>query len=149
DSREREDPTIVWLGGCFDPPGDQYFACYEQLADLLQKAGDIDALAATGLAGRGPRFMLKLPEDIVSRRPEPADGAPWYGIAYVFFVACAGELRPVPPEGTGAAGYFPIGCFSKKTGERLGADDFVPGFTQIYVFADGRPNTNPTIDDIT
>jgi hypothetical protein len=141
-------PTILWLNGCVDPDGDSYYGCYAQLAGLFQGISDPQKLIATGAVGFGPTFSFTLPTDIISRRPKPAAGNPYYGIAYVFFVACAGKLQIVPAEGTSAAGSFPLGCFNDK-GERLGADAFVPGFTQVYAFDDGRPNENPPIDDLT
>jgi hypothetical protein len=129
---------IVWLGPCIDPEGDDYYGCYPQFPALLKSAQfgiDLD------------EFTVELPDDIVTRRPRPASG-PHYGLAYVFFAACAGTLRPVIDEGTGRAGSFPIGCFDKD-GQRLGADSFVPGYTQVYVFADGRTNANPAILGLT
>src|SRR6185369_16362433 len=39
---------------------------------------------------------------------------------------------------------FPIGCFDPN-GNQLGADSFVPGYTQVYVFDDGRTNENPRV----
>lgn len=137
---------IVWLGGCFDPEGDQYFQCYSQIAPLLQGLNPNGPLP--DFVGFGDTFSLKLPEDIVTRRPQPPSGTPWYGIAYVFFAVCAGRLGPVPAEGSGAAGSFPLGCFDSDN-NRLGAESFVPGYTQVYVFADGRTNANPTITGMT
>lgn len=138
---------IVWLGGCFDPPGDQYFACYEQLAQVLEDVftgkTPPDGIAAFGLFL--DKFTLTIPRDIVTRRPAPPVG-PHYGIAYVFFLACAGEVKAVPPDGTGRAPDFPLGCFDPDTGVRLGPDSFVPGYTQVYSFADERPNTIPMIN---
>jgi hypothetical protein len=141
---------IRWLAGCFNPPGDQYFNCYEPLAELF---GNLDpaAIAAGDLPdeiGITAEFSLKIPEDILTSRPVPVTG-PHYGIGYVFFAVCAGELRIVPPEGTSTAGSFPLGCFDIDSGKRLGADSFVPGYTQIYVFADGRDNQNPRITGLT
>jgi hypothetical protein len=140
--------TVVWLAGCFDPQGDAYYNCYDSLGQLLQGGFDPAKLLASGLVGLGDTFNLKLPDDIISRRPKPAEGQPYYGIAYVFFAACAGTLKPVDPEGTSVAGSFPIRCFDEK-GNRLGADSFVPGYTQIYAFADGRKNENPPAQGLT
>jgi hypothetical protein len=131
---------ILWIGGCFDPDGDQYFACYPQLAQIFQDLDPANPLAS-GFIGVGDTFTMKLPDDIVSRRPRPAEG-PYYGIAYVFFAVCAGTIAPIPPEDGGLAGSFPLGCIGAD-GKRLGADGFVPGYTQIYVFDDGRTNENP------
>jgi hypothetical protein len=136
---------IIWLGGCFDPPGDEYFGCYAQLAEVFQNlSGSFSPFCEPGLVSAGincTEFKLTLPADIVTRRAAPEVG-PHYGIAYVFFAACAGTFGVVPPEGTGTAGSFPLGCFDAE-GKRLGAESFVPGYTQIYSFADGRTNTNP------
>jgi hypothetical protein len=140
---------ITWLGGCFDPPSDSYFACYEQLAAVLQGIAS-GSVPPDGLAAQGPgldKFTLKLPDDIIARRPPP-DFGPHYGIAYVFFAVCAGQVRPVLPDGTGRAPDFPLGCFD-DAGNRLGSESFVPGYTQIYAFADGRTNSNPVIQGLT
>lgn len=133
---------IVWIGGCFNPPGDQYFACYEQLADLFAglTSGGLPPAEYFAAGINLTEFKLTLPPDIVSSRPPP-DTGPHYGLAYVFFAACAGTIGPVTDAG-GIAGAFPIGCFDPD-GRRLGPESFVPGYTQIYSFADGRPNENP------
>ena len=138
---------ILWLGGCFNPPGDQYYGCYSQLADLL-KGFDLAKLLGSGVVGLGDTFALTLPPDLISGRPKPPPGDPEYGLAYVFFAVCAGRLGAAPPEGTGLAGSFPIGCFDAK-GNRLGADSFVPGYTQVYAFSDFRPNKNPVVTSLT
>jgi hypothetical protein len=139
---------ILWIGGCYNPEGDQYYACYPQFAKLLGGMTEGGA-PPKGLLGVGPTFTLTIPDDIISRRPPPpAGGGGRYGMAYVFFAACAGELRQVPAEGDGKAGSFPIGCFN-EAGQRLGAESFVPGYTQVYVFEDGRTNANPVISSLT
>lgn len=133
---------ILWLGGCFNPPGEQYFACYEQIAELFAQVASGGAppeeyfAAGIGL----DTFTMPIPEDIISSRPAPEVG-PHYGIGYVFFAACAGNLRPVTDPG-GKAGAFPFGCFDNE-GRRLGAESFVPGYTQIYSFAPLAPGEAP------
>jgi hypothetical protein len=132
---------VLWIGGCFNPPGDQYFACFEQLASLFE--GGLDP--SGGLPpeiGFGPVYELTMPDDIVSSRPAGAGDR--YGIGFVFFLACAGTLGPIEVEGSGSAGSFPIGCFD-DAGNRLGAESFIPGYTQIYAFEDGRVNQNPEL----
>jgi hypothetical protein len=151
---DRLDPTaqrpvqIVWIGGCFDPVGDQYFGCYEQLASELSLLSSGEPPPpGTIAAGIGlDTFQLPIPEDIVTRRPPPAAG-PYAGTAFVFFLACAGNVRPIPAEGTSIAGSFPIGCFD-DAGRRLGPESTVAGYTQIFSFDDGRANANPTIDSL-
>ncbi|NUQ72274.1 MAG: hypothetical protein HUU21_01830 [Polyangiaceae bacterium] len=137
---------ITWIGGCFDPEGDLYYACFEDLAGAFtEEAGG--GSEVTIAQGQGlTEFSLTLPEDIISRRPPPAAG-PHYGIAYLFFIACAGTLKYMPEAASGEAGSvsLPFGCFDEN-GARLGADRFVPGYTQIYSFADGRGNENPKVE---
>lgn len=139
---------IVWIGGCFDPVGDQYFGCYEQLAQTLSLLeSGAPPPPGTIAAGIGlDTFQLPIPEDIVTRRPPPAAG-PYAGTSFVFFLACAGNIKPIPPEGTSIAGSFPIGCFDND-GNRLGPESSVTGYTQIFSFDDGRTNANPPITSL-
>jgi hypothetical protein len=149
---------IVWLGGCFDPPGDLFVACFEQLAEVLAPlaAGglppeDVVKLEQAAASDSGVpdahTFTFRLPDDIVTRRPPPPAG-PHYGIAYVFFAACAGTIVPVALEapGGGDTPDFPLEC--RAGGETLGSDSFVIGYTQVYAFADLRQNQNPPTDDL-
>jgi hypothetical protein len=147
--------NILWIGGCFNPEGDQYALCLFPAIELFNQNKDaIDAIKEGGTpqlppgvpVGFGKKFSIVVP-DIVSSRPEPQFG-PHYGIGYVFFLACAGYFG-VLDEDPSAAGNFPIGCFDFDTGEKLGAESFVPGYTQIYSFADGRQNQNPAVTGLT
>ncbi len=145
DAANARPVQILWIGGCFDPGGDQYFGCYPQLAEVfsLLESG-APPPPGTIAAGIGlDTFELPIPEDIITRRPPPPAGA-YTGTSFVFFVACAGSIRPIPPEGTSDAGSFPLGCFD-DAGNRLGPDSSVIGYTQIFSFADGRTNANPPI----
>jgi hypothetical protein len=140
--------NILWLGGCFDPPDDQYSLCAAPLIELF-KAG-APYLQADPEHPKFPtelpigfnvtQFLVTVPDDIVSRRPAPAFG-PYYGIGYVFFLVCAGQFGTVTDDPS-AAGTFPIGCFDDQHNP-VGADGFVPGYTQLYAFDDGRLNANP------
>lgn len=157
--------TIFWVGGCENPIGDDYYGCYAQFAGLAEQFGGESPDPGTEPVdpskiqwGTGEEFTLKLGEDLVDSREPPATG-PHYGVAYVFFVACAGVPAFVTDEGTGEAGSFPIGCFEYGTDpfnpdprQRLGADRFVAGYTQVYAFAAdpesglARTNANPVIE---
>ncbi len=151
DTYGRPPPSILWLGGCYDPPGDEYYLCYAP-PDGGADGGSGPSGIPGAVVGFGPTFSLRLPGDLITRKC--ADGAcasagknTPYGLAYVFFAACAGTIKQVPSEGTGLAGSFPLGCFDAD-GNRLGADSFVPGYTQVYAFPDSRTNTNPTVNGI-
>ena len=71
---------------------------------------------------------------------------------FAFFAACiGGTIMPLPGVldggAAGLAGNFPFGCFDAQ-GQQLPAGNFVPGYTEVFAFADGRTHTNPVIDDI-
>jgi hypothetical protein len=152
---------IIWLGGCFDPEGDQFFLCFPQLANVLaplaQQQGVPDSefvkvdigVASSGGTPDLHEFTLRLPDDIVSQRKAPAAG-PHYGIAYIFFAVCAGQLAPAALEapGGGEVPDFPLEC-RDSAGNELGSDSFVIGYTQVYAFADERLNDNPPIEQLT
>lgn len=126
-------PVIrAFLSGCFNPVGDLYAGCFTSFADpaniQFQEGSD--------------EFSFSIPEDIITNRPPPADPKqPRYGLAYLFFAVCAGERLTVV-EPTAEAG-FPLRCLDEND-EPLGADDFVAGYSQVYVF-DDFTNTNPIV----
>ncbi len=148
--------NILWIGGCFNPEGDQYSLCIFPLLEIFkQAAATLDDAVASGKPptfppglplGWGRSFSMVVP-DIVSSRPKPSFG-PHYGVGYVFFLACAGRFALLESNASSASN-FPIGCFDTDTGEQLGAESFVPGYTQIYSFDDGRVNQNPTVNALT
>jgi len=145
--------NILWIGGCFDPEGDQYSLCIFPLLELFKAAqGALNQAVIDGKPpafppglplGWGKKFSMVVP-DIVSPRPKPQFG-PHYGVGYVFFLACAGKFGLLETSAS-AASNFPIGCLDPETNEPLGADSFVPGYTQIYSFEDGRENKNPAVN---
>ena len=101
-------------------------------------------------------FTLQIPQDIV--RPVPSDpNQPPYGLVYVFYAVCAGELS-FGGSGAGGAAAIPNAspldaeeaviselpqCLGSN-GEPVGSSDFVVGFSAIYVFDDYR-NENPLV----
>lgn len=149
---------ILWLAGCVDPEGDQFFLCFESLAETFAPFanGGVPPADLVSLQTLTPEmngvpdaleFTFSLPEDIVSRRPVPEAG-PHYGIAYVFFAACAGQLNPTDLQTLGGeVPEFPLECLDDG-GNKLGPEDFVIGYTQVYSFADERPNFNPPMGGI-
>jgi hypothetical protein len=139
-------PLVAWVAGCVNPPGGQYYLCYEQLAPVLQSFASGQLPPGVGL---GDTFTFTVPDmpgmqGILSPPACTSPSARSYGVAYVFFAVCNGTLGPAPSEGSGLAGSFPIGCFDSM-GNPLGENDFVPGYTQVYAFCDKRTNQNPRI----
>jgi len=153
------DVQILWLGGCVDPEADQYFLCFGQLAQLLAPlangtppSDDLVKLDLASAASSGTpnahEFTFHVPEDVISRRRAPPAGL-HYGIVYVFFAACAGQLAPAASTapGGGEVPDFPLQCLD-ASGHKLGSDSFVIGYTQVYSFADGRVNQIPPINGL-
>jgi hypothetical protein len=129
DGAEEQRPVqVVWLAGCENPAADLYAGCVPQLTE------------GTVVPGAGFEFSFTLSPDIISSRPPPADvKQPPYGLAYVFFAACAGQIEVLLEETEG----FPIACM--RGGKRLGPKDFVAGYTAVFAY-DGFTNDNPLID---
>ena len=142
--RDPADLSICWMPGCVNPPGDLYYGCFAQVAE--QAAGLVPGQTTPGCGKNLDTFDVTLPTTILDR-PAPVDPTqPPYGISYVFFAACMGELGLAEP---GEELSFPITC-TGASGEALGANDFVAGFSAIYAYddRDGRPayrNLNPEI----
>jgi hypothetical protein len=129
---------IRWLAGCNDPPSRQYYACAPALRALAQ-APD---LGASGLLGEGREFSVTLPADLLSAAPRLASDPVHYGVAYVFFAACGGNIVMDGRDG------FPFGC-NDDTGAPVPPSDFVIGFTTIYAYEGAEnQNTNPVLDGV-
>ena len=127
---------ITWSGMCVDPPGDLYYSCFTQpslLAGLTQGDATSFTMPATYDKGDGKQTPVIHPAS------STGNNAP-YGIAFVFFAACAGKLTPIQ---TTDATDFPLGC-KDEAGNLLGSDDFVAGYTAIYSY-ETFSNNNPVI----
>jgi hypothetical protein len=124
---ERSEPVQVsWLmqgspdspePSCINPPGDLFYSCFQSFG------GNVGIHS-------GSTFRFTVPNDIVSSRPAPMPGQPAYGLVYAFFAVCAGQLGFAVPTQEGA---LPLVCRNAQ-GEQLGPDDFVAGYTSLYVF---------------
>lgn len=91
---------------------------------------------------QGPTFSFRMPDDAI----QPREGAAPYGLAIVFNIACAGQVRLA--ERTGAnPQQIPIQCTDEE-GTPLPPDDYVIGINRVYSYAD-RTNTNPVIERVT
>lgn len=156
---------VTWIAGCVLPTGAPFAACYPQLEAAVQQIGETpssgDDPKAGGLAliqqevvpaelsgtPNGVSFNAPIPEDLfeiyaklVGDEDEEVDSL----VAYVFFTVCAGRVRPEAPDSEAS---FPLGCFDAN-GNRVGADGFVPGYTEVFIFEDDRPNENPPIEGL-
>lgn len=91
----------------------------------------------------GPTTSFTLPADLVQARP---DSDVPYGLAIVFHVACAGEIRFVRPTPTEGPQTFPIRC-TDEAGVELPPSDWVIGLTRVYSY-EARTNQNPVLEGL-
>ncbi len=144
----RPVPQIAWLGICENPPADLFQACFTQVPDLTEEElATRISLPDPALAVPNDRFRLTASLDLISSRPPPPDPATIpYGLEYVFFAACAGQLAVAP------GGQFPFVCYAEEDGQagfsagdtQLGSRDFVIGYTAVFAYAE-LANQNPLI----
>ncbi|MCH2109322.1 MAG: hypothetical protein MK135_08330, partial [Polyangiaceae bacterium] len=147
---------IFWGFWCVNPPGDSFTACLAT-PPVAPPVFEFDK----------EEFAIDIPEDIIRENPQDPT-APPYGLVYVFHAACAGRLDfsegsdgfggfggsdGLDFEGDGSVGEFPDDvspltalpvCLDEQ-GEPLGPDDFIVGFSAVYVFEEYR-NANPVIN---
>lgn len=175
--RTKTRPLVVgWLPlVCVNPAADLYFACFSPdtrvfgangalPAEADPDAGAPDAspapagpgLPAGGidlgsLAGaditdflvKGERFSFTMPDDVIV--PHARSGSD-YGLTFLFNIACAGRVRIAALDPAAGQQQMPLECVDED-GNKLGADDYIVGFTRVYAYRDRR-NANPSISQI-
>jgi hypothetical protein len=162
---QTEPMTIYWLPVvCENPQDDAYYACFQQFANAASgpgAGGGRDAGADGGGGGgglgqyigpggvlhgvpTGPSYTFRMPSDAVTSHPAEQGTPVPYGLAILFNVACAGHLQlvPIDPSNQNPQA-VPLGCFD-SSGNQLGPDDWVLGFTRIYAYDKVR-NADPVI----
>jgi hypothetical protein len=136
--------SVMWIGGCVNPIADDYLGCFAQFPQSFAAGLVASQMVAADQSGvpNAVTFAMPLREDILNTPLIAESGAP-FSVAYAFFIVCAGTIQPTAVEE--GVESFPLECIEAGTGKKLGAESFVVGYTQVYVFADGRPNTNPPV----
>src|SRR5262252_1786553 len=125
---------------CCNPLGDLYYNCFLQPASCDNIVGDagVEAAAAELDAGSAPSSPTELHGAYITdnagaivTRPGSQNN-PSYGLVYFLFTACAGFIGPHPQA---TMNDLPVACFEdpERTKE-LGPDDFVPGYSSLYVY---------------
>jgi hypothetical protein len=122
--------NVTWSGPCFNPAGDLYYGCFANTDAGASTVADIFADRTTG-----DTTTVQSMTDVI---PAGQSNDPPFGLAFVFFAACAGTLTPIQTTEPTA---IPIGC-QDAAGNLLGSDDFVAGYTSVYFYDDKR-NANP------
>ena len=121
--------------GVAPPPG--FDAGSGSILDRIPRDVDLG-----GFLPQGDSFTFQMPQGIIKERV----GSVPYGLAIVFNIACAGQVRYVGRAGD-APQQVPIQC-TDENGTPLTADDYVIGINRVYAYSD-RTNANPVIDNIT
>jgi hypothetical protein len=136
---------VAWFSGCTNPHGSDPYSCLAGYGAITSNlASPISATAADarfdGYFGFGPKFTFLAPPTVLTQSTD-VNGLPVrYGVSHVFFGVCAGSLFPRPP----ADRTVPLECRDPSSGQVLGQDRFVVGYTTIYSY-DVVENENPVI----
>lgn len=127
--------TTLWLPGCESPDGDLPRQCTDALNERIA------TMTPEQLSDQGPDVRVTLPADLISRRPPPVEGTTPYGLSFLFYAVCTGELRYIDPPELELA----LGCFDGD--RRVDASGFVTGYSPIFAY-DDAVNNAPVIADI-
>jgi hypothetical protein len=120
---------------CVNPAGDSFAQCLTS-APSVEPVFEFDVT----------EFDVEIPKDAL-RENESVPGARPSGTAFVFYGVCAGELEvPSIDLDDPDLETFAPKCLNSE-GEQVGAEDFVVGYSQIFVFEELR-NKNPIITGI-
>lgn len=144
----RPPPQIAWVALCENPPADLFEACFTQLPALPQE--ELEArisLPDPAATTVNDHFSFATSADLISSRPPPpqANTTP-YGLTYVFFAACAGQLD------VNMAAAAPFVCYEELDGvdgfsegdARRDSRDFVVGYSAVFAYDTFR-NQNPIV----
>jgi hypothetical protein len=144
----RPAPQIAWLALCENPPGDLFEACFAQPPPLSEEAiAARVSVPEPGATAPNDRFGFVTSADLISARPAPADeSAIPYGLNYVFFAACAGQLELL----TDGSSPIPFVCYEELDGvagfsagdNRRDSRDFIIGYTAVFAY-EQIENDNP------
>ena len=119
-------------------------------------AEEARAFLANFRIGVGERFTYRVPLGIIENHRAKTDpNIPPFGLSFIFFTVCAGHIETAPKWQNvditatlrDATLGFPFVCVDDD-GTEKGPDDFVAGYTQLFVYGDGTANKNPVIDGV-
>lgn len=145
----RPAPQVAWLAFCENPPGDLFQGCFTQAPDLsADELSERVSLPSAGAETVNDRFSFRTASDIISSRPPPPESSgPRYGLHYVFFAVCAGQL-----DLRTSSEQLPFVCYEEAdelpgftAGDvQLDSRDFVVGYTAVFVYEE-LANQNPLV----
>ena len=148
---DRPPPQIGWLAVCENPPADLFEACFAQLPALSEEelAARI-SIPDPSSTTVNDRFSFTVSSDIISSRPPPGDpNSTPYGLTYVFFAVCSGQLAvSMDTE-------IPFLCYEELDGvpgfsagdTRRDSRDLVIGYSAVFSYEEFE-NNNPLFTGI-
>jgi len=163
----RKDKTrparVFWIPVvCLNPNEDAYFRCFAPPSSqggpgmrLIAARGGAPATTIPSLAAipagvdasaalvQTNTFSFVMPDDAVA----PRKGIEPYGLAFVFNVVCAGQVRFARFEPSGGPQQVPVECTDEQ-GNRLPPSEYVIGISRVYSWQ-SRTNANPVLERIT
>jgi|SRR6187551_298496 hypothetical protein len=129
---ELPDQVETFFGfWCLNPPANSYAAC-------LTTEPSVEPSFDFGVT----EFDVEIPEDSVIAHPDIEGSIP-SGMAFVFYGVCAGKMEVPELSGDVEPEDLVPRCVD-AAGEQLGADDFVIGYSQIFIYDELR-NANPIL----
>lgn len=161
---------VYWIPVvCLNPRDDLYYLCFTAGGDggagnptrLIPIGAAADAGLGGGMGGagglqqiptgvdvsaflpQGNTLSFKMPDDAI----QPRTGSDPYGLAVVFNVVCAGQIRFGTIDPARGPQQVPIQCTDEE-GNLLSPNDYVIGISRVYSY-EKRVNTNPVIQKVT
>jgi hypothetical protein len=129
---------------CVDPPGGQYYDCFEKLEAAYPIGVDI-----TGELIAGDSTTITIPSDAlanVTAQPGRTSAGEPLATAWSFMFACAGHVERIARSEHLGKNQPPFACFDDQH-HRLGNEDGVFGFTRVTI-SQSRRNANPQMKAI-
>jgi hypothetical protein len=128
---------------CVNPKNDDVSDCFASLTKTVPVGavlGNVPNAAVT----MGDEYTFRVPVDALPTASQGRGQRP-IGLAVVFAIACAGEVRRVA-QSAEFDGSPPFGCFD-ETGQLLSKNDYVVAHARVNVVP-GIKNQNPVIDQV-
>lgn len=147
----RPPPQIAWLAICENPPADLFEACFALAPDFTpEELAARISLPDPAATVPNDRFSFVTSTDLISSRPPPAENSTTpYGVSFVFFAVCAGQLDVLMT----ADAAIPFVCYEEADGvqgfssgdTRRDSRDFIIGYSAVFAYDEYR-NGNPLVD---
>jgi hypothetical protein len=137
-----EPMKLFWFPTPCLPPAGQFYLCYPAVDALFPLGVDL-----TPSLVEGKEVTVTIPPEALANAIVLPGQKVRNASAYVFMMACPGHVERVPKRGGLGPNQLPVGCVNSR-GERLPDDQFVFGYTRVFVFEERR-NAIPNLEGAT